>query len=246
MTKSTSKHDRHATKKKDKRKHYNFLRAERRRNIRQKKIDAWNNPIVSIFGVRVQSHQGLFLAKGTATGESPLLENFNKKLIDSIRKNNSYHKNLNICKVTNRRVSFVDLSYVMVPLKKGGKWEMIPQKLYLHKLKRNERNDLASLQEWATLVEKAISEHEKNSSPPLKIKFDSDITSGIAEHFFYEDGNEYLPSVDSILQAYDVVEFVMKRYKMLFLLLLLLLKIIPSFCPHKHGRNTLHMMIWIM
>ena len=61
-----------------KRKYYNFLQAERRRKIRQKKIDAWNNPIVSIFGVRVQSHQGLFLAKGTATGESPLLENFNK------------------------------------------------------------------------------------------------------------------------------------------------------------------------
>ena len=115
----------------------------------------------------MQDHQGLFLAKGTETGESPLLENFNKKLIDSIRKNNSYHKNLNICKVTNRRVSFVNPSYVMVPLKKGGKWEMIPQTLYLRKLKRNERNDLASLKEWATVVEKAISEHEKNSSPPL-------------------------------------------------------------------------------
>ena len=105
----------------------------------------------------------------------------------------------------------------MVPLKKGGKWEMIPQTLYLCKLKRNERNDLASLKEWATVVEKAISEHEKNSSPPLKLKFDSDITSTLDDYCFDEENrNDFLLPVDSILQAYDVVELVTKQYKTAF------------------------------
>ena len=167
----------------------------------------------------MQDHQGLFLAKGTTTGEAPLLRNFNKKLQKGSwysynSPDRSYHVELKICCVVDRRLpSHTDDhddsndENVMVPFKKGGKWEKIPQKLYLRKLKKNERNDLASLQEWCTLVQNAISEQEKDSSPPLKMRFHSDIT--LVEDF---DGDEILPSLDSILCDTDVVKCVLKRY----------------------------------
>ena len=155
--------------------------------------------------MRVQNYQGLVLAKGSHTGEAPLLQFFHRKLLDSIEYNRLYHKTLKIHHVVVRRSPSHDNKPIMVPQRDDNdKWKMILQILYLRRLQNNEKNDLASLQEWSELVKQGIS---KSNSPlrPMKrkITFASDITDITVTNKDC-DGADILPTLDTIFLPRDL------------------------------------------
>ena len=140
--------------KNNKKKVNNYARDERRKKARNRRKQAWHDPMVNAFGVRVQNYQGLFFTKGTEAAEAPRFNHaFNKRL-----DNRYYCKQLQIDRVVSRRGSPSSSNVpVTVPGRdEDGKWKVSPQKMYLRQLKKEETNDLYSLKDWVNKVRYAI------------------------------------------------------------------------------------------
>ena len=58
--------------KNNKKKVNNAARDKRRKEARNRRNQAWHDPIINTFGVQVQNYQGMFLSRGTETGKAPV------------------------------------------------------------------------------------------------------------------------------------------------------------------------------